>query len=129
VKAEALPSKNLGRSPRADPVERGHPLLAVEQKLDDASSHGSVTTVRGRFRLRCPNKQPTNWVPMIERVEKAPDLIPIPYVPALEFRERHMPVVDVVKDRGNLHPHFPPRTLCCRSISASNRRIERLSST
>ena len=39
----------------------------------------------------------------VERIEQAPDLIAVPHVAPLELGQRHVPVVDVIEDSGNLH--------------------------
>ena len=39
----------------------------------------------------------------IKRLEETAHLVSAPDVAALKFRQSHLPVIDVVKDRGNIH--------------------------
>src|SRR5262245_9074432 len=43
----------------------------------------------------------------VERVKEPSDLVPVPDVPALKFRQRHVAVIDVVENGGDLHRSTP----------------------
>lgn len=62
-------------------------------------------------------------MPAIQRLEKSPNLFSSPDIPTLEFWQRHVAIVDVIEDRGNLHQapserlnHLPKMT---RGMSSS----------
>jgi hypothetical protein len=86
-----------------DTIQRRDPLLPIEEKFHDAGGKYPIASMRRRFRLSSPHQQSPNRVSAIKRFEETPNLIPIPYVSALEFRKGHVTTIDVVEDHGNLH--------------------------
>jgi hypothetical protein len=96
--------EELGRPAARHAVERGHALLTVEQELDDAGCERCVAAMGGGHGLGGPHQQPTDRMAAVERVEQPPDLVAVPDIAALELRQRHVAVVDMIENRRNLHP-------------------------
>ena len=57
----------------------------------------------GGLRLRGPNQQATNGMPLVKGVEQPTHLVAIPDVAPLELGQGHVAAVDVVEDDGDLH--------------------------
>ena len=100
--------EKLRRPTAHDAVQRGYPLLTVEQEFDDACRERPVAAVSGRFGLGCPHEQATHRTAQVERREQFSNLVAVPDIPALEFWQCHVPTVDVVEDGRGLHTFSVP---------------------
>ena len=74
-------------------------MLAIEQQLDDAGSQGAIASMNSSTGLGSPNKQASYGMPTVKRIEQTSDLVTIPDVTALELRQRHMAIVNMIKYR------------------------------
>ncbi len=90
-----------------DPVERGNPLLTVQQQLDDPGSRIIVPPMSRLVRLRGPHKQTPHRMPLVQGGHQSPNLIPIPDVAPLKFRKGNETGVDLVKDGCNFQKVAP----------------------
>ena len=118
-----VPIKERRRRAPGHPVQRRHPLLAIQQRIHNPSGRVPVTAVSSRPRLRHPHQQPTDRVTAIQRLKQAPNLLPVPHIPTLELRKSHPPAVNAVKNSRNLHsqPPHPQRPRTQRSLHSQGR--------
>ena len=95
--------EELGRLAAHDAIEGRHSLLPVQQQLHHTCRQRPVAAMRRRLRFGGPDEQATHRMAAVERVEEPAHLVAIPDVPSLELGQRHVPAVDMVEDRGDLH--------------------------
>ena len=114
VEVEVQPGECLGvaveepgRPAADDAVERGDPLLAVEQELDDAGGERPVAAGVGVLGPGRPDQQAADRVLAVEREHEAADLVAVPDVAALELGQGHAAQVDLAQDGVDLHA-LPP---------------------
>ncbi len=81
--------------PAADDLDR--------ERVRALGSPGADTALRCPTAHGVPHQEAAHRVAAVERGEEPTDLLPVPDVPALELRKRHVTGVDQVKDL--LHPH------------------------
>lgn len=85
---------------RASPdhaVQRGDPLLAVQQQAPHTTTRG-VPTHRLRVGLGLPEQQAADRITAVERPHETPDLVAVPHVSALELRQQNAAGVDLVEN-------------------------------
>src|SRR5438874_2493665 len=59
--------------------------------------------MHSRSGLGSPHEQAAHRAAQVERREQLTNLVAIPDIAALELGQGHVPTVDVVEDRGDLH--------------------------
>ena len=82
--ASGSPSKNDGGAAADDAVERGDPLLTVEEEL--LGTGGRRATAHGlSAALGLPDEQGTDGEAVVQRLHQSADLVAVPDVAALEL--------------------------------------------
>src|SRR5262249_44291529 len=89
-----------------DPIQRGDPLLPIEDQHSDSGSPSRLSPYRCAVRLGLPGQQATYRIVTVERPHEATDLITVPDVAPLELRQQDAPGVDLEQDRCQLR-HDP----------------------
>ena len=110
----ALPSKNCGALPRTTPYREVMRCWPSSRSFTTPAASAPSPRVRSGLRLRGPHQEPANRMAAVERVEQTAHLVAVPDVAALELGQRHVPTVDVVENRGDLHINLvlPVRSSC-----------------
>ncbi|MCU0990925.1 MAG: hypothetical protein MUE63_15490 [Xanthomonadales bacterium] len=100
-------------------VERCHALLPVEQQLHDARRQRAFAAARGGLAFGGPNQQAAHRV-AVQRFEQPAHLVAVPRIAALELGQRHVPAVDVIQDRRDLHVSriLPVSSVCIMPCSS-----------
>ena len=98
-----IPVEELRRLSSDNAIERRHPLLPVQQQLHDARRQRTAAPVHGCLRFGGPNQKTADRMTAIEGIDQTPNLVTGPHITALKLRQRHVPAVNVVQYRGNLH--------------------------
>ena len=72
--------------------------------IDPENNMERAVAAMGRsLRLRRPDQQAADRMAAVKRIEEPAHLVAVPDVPTLKLGQRHVPAVDVVEDRGDLH--------------------------
>ena len=95
--------EELRRPAANDAVERGHPLLPVEQQLDHAGRDRTVAARVRVLRARGPDQEAADRIAPVKRLHQRAHLVAVPDVAALELGERDAAEVDLGENVADFH--------------------------